>query len=54
MTAPSSNANVTDRDESKQIIMYKTLSENSYTDVSKSEINIFNDTLLQNNYANVS
>ena len=49
MTALSSNVNVTDEDESKEIIAHKTLSENSYTDVSESERNIFNETLSQNN-----
>ena len=36
MTAPSSNINVTDEDESKEIIVHKTLSENNSMDVSKS------------------
>ena len=36
ITAPSSNFNVTDEDESKEIIVQKTLLENSYTDVSES------------------
>ena len=40
-TAPSSNINVTDEDESKEIIAYKTLSENQSKDVSESECNIF-------------
>ena len=35
MTAPSSNVNVTDKDESKQIIVHKTLSDNSFTDISE-------------------
>ena len=34
--------------------MYKTLSENSSTDISKSERNIVNETLSQNNSAEVS
>ena len=34
--------------------MHEALSENSSTDVSKSERNIVNKTLLQNNYADVS
>ena len=54
MTAPSLKVNVTDKNESKEIILHKTLSENSYTDVSKSECNIVNETLSQNNYADVS
>ena len=40
ITDPSSNNNFTDEDESKQIIVHKTLSENSSMDVSKSEHNI--------------
>ena len=35
-SAPSSNDNVTDEDESKEIIFHKTLSENQYMDVSES------------------
>ena len=54
VTAPSSNVNVTDKDKSKQIIVHKTLSENSSKDVSESERNIVNKTLSQNNSANVS
>ena len=45
MTDPFSNVNVTYKDESKEIIVHKTLSENSSTDVSKSERNIVNKTL---------
>ena len=45
MTAPSSNVNVTDKGESKEIIAHKTLSENNSKDVSKSERNIVNETL---------
>ena len=40
-TAPSSNVNITDGDESKEIIVHKNLSENQSKDVSKSECNIF-------------
>ena len=54
MTAPSSNVNVTDEGESKQIIVHENLSENFSTDVSKSERNIVNKTLSQNNSAEVS
>ena len=36
-TDPSSNVNDTDKDESKEIIVHETLSENLSTDVSKSE-----------------
>ena len=35
-TAPSSNVNVTEEDESKEIIVHKTLSENQSKDVSES------------------
>ena len=35
-TAPSLNVNVTDKDESKEIIVHKTLSENLSKDVSES------------------
>ena len=53
MNAPSSNVNVTDKDESKEFIVHKTLSENNSKDVSKSECNIVNKTLSQNNSADV-
>ena len=46
-TDPSSNVNVTDEDESKEIVVHKTVSENQSKDVSKSECNIFQETLLQ-------
>ena len=36
MTAPSSNVNVTDEDESKEIIVHENLSENNSMDVSES------------------
>ena len=52
-TAPSSNVNVTDEDESKEIIVHKTLSENKSKDVSESECNIVHKTLSQNNSADV-
>ena len=52
-TAPSSNVNVTDEDESKEIIVHKTLSDNQSKDVSESECNIFHKTLSQNNSADV-
>ena len=54
MTAPSLNVDVTDKGESKEIIVHKNLSENSSTGVSKSERNIVNVTLSQNNSAGVS
>ena len=44
-TAPSSNVNVTDEDESKEIIVHETLSENQSQDVSESECNIVHHTL---------
>ena len=53
MTAPSSNVNVTDEDETKEIIVHQTLSENNYKDVRKSEFNTVNETLSQNNFADV-
>ena len=53
ITAPSLNVNITDEDESKQIIVRETLLDNSSTDVTESERNIFNETLLQNNSADV-
>ena len=49
MTAPSLNVNVTGEDESKEIIVHKTLSDNQSMDVSKSECNIAHETLSQNN-----
>ena len=49
MTDPSLNVNVTDEDESKRIIMHKTLSDNCSMDV-----NIINESLSQKNSANVS
>ena len=52
--SPSSNVNVTDKDESKETIVHKTLSDNSYTDVGRSERNIVNKNLSQNNSADVS
>ena len=52
-TAPSSNVNVTDEDESKEIIVHETLWENQSKDVSESECNIVHETLSQNNSADV-
>ena len=52
-TAPSLNVNVTDKDESKEIIVHKTLLENQSKDVSESECNIVHETLSQNNSADV-
>ena len=48
-TAPPSNLNVTDKDESKEIIVHKTLLENLSKDISESECNIVHETLPQNN-----
>ena len=53
-TAPSSNFNVKDEDESKEIIVHKNVSENQSMDVSESECNIVHETLLQNNSSEVS
>ena len=50
---PSSNVNVTDEEESKEIIMHETLSENESKDVSESECNIVHETLSQNNSEDV-
>ena len=54
MTAPSLDVNVTDEDESKRIIVHKSLSENCSTDVSESKCNIVNENLSQKNSAKVS
>ena len=53
ITPPSSNVNVTDKDESKEITVHKNLSENNSRYVSKSERNIVNETLSQKNSADV-
>ena len=52
-TAPSSNVNVTDEEESKEIILHETLSENQYKDISESECNIVNENVSQKNSADV-
>ena len=52
-TDPSSNVNVTDEDESKEIIVRETLSENKSIDVSESECNIIHKTVSQNNSSDV-
>ena len=54
MTAPYQNVNVTYEDESKEIIVHETLSENSSTDISELERNTVNENLQQNNSADVS
>ena len=51
--APSSNVNVTDEDESKEIIVHETLSENKSKEVSESECNIVNKNLSQNKSTDV-
>ena len=48
-TSPSLNVKDTYEDESKEIIMHKNLSENLSMEVSESECNIVNETLLHNN-----
>ena len=53
INAPSFNVNVTDKDESKEIIVHGNLSENNSTEKSESERNIINKTLLQNNSAEI-
>ena len=52
-TASSFNVNVIDKDESKEIIVHKTLSKNQSMDVSKSECNIAHETLSQKNSSDV-
>ena len=52
-TDPSLNVNVTDQDESKEIIVHETLSENLSMDVSESECNIVHENLSQNNSIDV-
>ena len=49
----SSNVNVTDEDESKEIIVHETLSDNQSMNVRKSECNIVHKTLSQNNSSEV-
>ena len=53
MNAPSSNVNVTDEDESNEIIVHETLSGNNSKDISESERNIANTTLSQINSMDV-
>ena len=52
-TAPSSNVNVMDKDNSKEIIVHKNLSEDKSKGISKSECNIVHETLSQNNSVDV-
>ena len=55
--APSSDVNEMDEDKSNKSIVHEpfdeTSSENIYMDVSKSECNVVNETLLQNNSSHV-
>ena len=53
-TDPSSNVDVTEEDESKEIIVHENLSQNQSMDVSKSECNIVHETLSQNNSSDVT
>ena len=52
-TALSSNVNVTDEDESKEIIVHETLTDNLSKDISESECNIVHKTLSQKNSTDV-
>ena len=52
-TDSSSNVNDTEEDESKEIIMHETLSDNQSMNVSESECNIVHKTILQNNSSDV-
>ena len=52
-TDTSSNVNVTDEDESKEIIVHKTSSDNLSKDVRESECSIVHETLLQNNSTDI-
>ena len=52
-TAQSLNDNVTDEEESKEVIIQKTLPENQSKDVSKPECNIVHKTLSHNNSTDV-
>ena len=52
-TAPSSNVNVTDEDESKEIIVHENLSENQSMEVSESECNTVHETLPQKDSSDV-
>ena len=52
-TAPSSNVNDTDEEESKEITVHEPLSKNLSMDVSESECNIIHETLSQNNSSDV-
>ena len=52
-TDPSPNANYTDEDKSKEIIVHETLSDNLSIDIGKSECKIVHETLSQNNSSDV-
>ena len=53
MTTSSLNVNVTDEDESKEIIVNENLLGNNSKDVSESKRNTVSETLSQNNSADV-
>ena len=53
-TALSLNFNFMDEDESKHIIVHRSLLENFSTDINESKLNIVSETLSRNNYADVS
>ena len=53
MTAPSFDVHVTDKEDSKEIIVHETLSENNSKDVSELERNFVNKNLSQNNSADI-
>ena len=53
MTAPSSKVYSTEEDESKRIIVHKTLSRNCSANEDESKQSIVNETLLQNYSADV-
>ena len=53
MTAPSSNVYSTDEDESKRIIVHKTLSQNCSANEDQSKQTIISKNLSQNYYVDV-
>ena len=52
-TALSSKINVTDEEESKEIIVHEALLDNLSKDVRESECSIVHETLLQNNSTDI-
>ena len=52
-TSPPSNVNVMDKNESEEITVHETLSDNQYIDVSESEFNIVFVTLSQKHLSEV-